>query len=614
VKLYGEELLDPAAPAGPEAIVNGVPLKMRPYPVGPEAAALGEVTRMKGERFTDHFSGWGLVAVRSMGHRTYAAHPCFGVHYLVRRELADMTDLPCPGPGGPVVEAPCWVDTLTLGNWNWRFWGDDTRMIFPSSHSSGPSDEAGHVGYENDTPEQCKRFLQNVWRRIYPGVMAVHGGLFYNARTHHWIAITCRRPNVGYILNMTAAGRGVAYDFTLHAPFDLGQSLQMPEIKIYYGQTHEEMMTWLADYTTFYYETPPEWVHRTVFGGGLAWNNQPTWTQQGDEWERQLDSGVYSGIGYCLVTNRPVRSGTTPIGYEPDPNHGTADEFKAMCRRLAARGVPVLIWMSYSGLLPGGADIDDDWFIRGIDGRTAASWGSVDGGMSVCNPGHPGYIEYTCKWIRFYIRECGCKGIFMDCMGWAFPPDYRPRSFMRFPGDTNRMSVKFIEAIHACLKECDPQAILLGEGTTLEAPCEVFSMNHNPVRSIDGMGPREFFQHLNRWSSKRIVTDQGPALNPGSGYCSAEPGRFPEQSKYLARLLRDKGGPRAFVPLPGDLSVHVAERLLVVPAADKPFPAVRLGEPWQGVKELVDELSGGRFARAADGAFHDVPTGIYRMA
>ena len=63
-----------------------------------------------------------------------------------------------------------------------------------------------------------------------------------------------------------------------------------------------------------------------------------------------------------------------------------------------------------------------------------------------------------------------------------------------------------------------------------------------------------------------------------------------------------------------ELEEQILIAAMVVPAAEEPFPAVRLGEPWQGVKELVDELSGGRFARAADGAFHDVPTGIYRMA
>ena len=39
-------------------------------------------------------------------------------------------------------------------------------------------------------------------------------------------------------------------------------------------------------------------------------------------------------------------------------------------------------------------------------------WGSEDGGMVMCNPGHPGYIAYTRKWIHFYIVECGYPSAF----------------------------------------------------------------------------------------------------------------------------------------------------------------------------------------------------------
>ncbi|MCX7933939.1 MAG: hypothetical protein N3A66_01615, partial [Planctomycetota bacterium] len=253
VRLYGHELLDPTKPCAAELLVNGQPLPMRLYPPAPgDSRPLEQFARFKGERFTDHLSGWGLVVARSMGSRPNLSHPAFGIHYLIRREPADMTDLPCPGPGGPVIEAPLFVDTFSLLSWHWQFGGRDTRMIFASAHSSGPYDEWGHLGYEHDTPENCKRFLRNVWRRIYPGVMVIHGGVFYHARKHHWLAITCRRPHVGYILNLENAGRGVGYDFTLHAAFNLGDALTMPEMKIFYGPDRESMWRFLAEYVTFY--------------------------------------------------------------------------------------------------------------------------------------------------------------------------------------------------------------------------------------------------------------------------------------------------------------------------------------------------------------------------
>jgi len=617
VTLYGEELLNQADPCSAELRVNGLPLKTRLYQPTGATTPLERSARLKGERFTDHFSGYGLVVSRSMGLREYAKHPSFGVHYLIRRELADMTDLPCPGPGGPVIEAPLFVDTFSLMNWNWKFWGEDTRMIFSSAHSGGPSDEFGHVGHEDDTPENAKKFMQNVWRRIYPGVMTIHGGVFYNARTGHWVAITCRRPPVGYILNIEDAGRGVGYDFTLHAPFGIGDSLQMPEVTMYYGRTREEMMKFIADYVTFYYVEPPKWIYQALWGEGLAWNNKPTWTEQAEHWDKRLATGEFSGISYCLVTNRPVCSGTTPTGYEPDPKHGSIEEFKTMCRRMTDKGTPLLIWMSHSGLMPqGGADIDDDWFIRGIDGRVCASWGSVDGGMVHCNPGHPGYIEYTKKWIRFYMKECGAKGFFMDCLGWAFPPDYRPRSFMRYPGDTNRMAIKFIEEIYACIKECDPEGVLFGEGTTFDAPVNLASVHMNPIRKPGTMGPRDFLLSLNAYGPKRIVLDQGPRFAAGAGMVSMIEG--PDgaaKNRYMVALLKEKGGRDAFTPLPGDLGIMAKEKLLVIPLLDgkMEYPEFRLPAPWEKIKTLVEVTDGSRIICDADGLFRKAITGIYRM-
>ena len=622
VKLYNEEMLDVSQPCAIELLVNGTPLHTRLYPrAGEEFSAPDEYVRLKGERFIDHFTGWGLVINRAMGVREKMTHPCFGISYILRRGAAAQIDLPCPGPGGPPIEAPLYVDSFTPLNWNWHFWGDDTRMIFSSAHSSGPHDEFGHVGYEHDTPEQCKLFMQNVWRRIYPGVMVIHGGVYYNIKTGHWLAITCRRPSVGYILNIENAGRGVTYDFTLHAPFPPGESLILPEIKIYYGQTQEEMWQWMADYVTHYYQPTPEWVFQTHWLPGLGWDNEPSWTAQGEAWERQLASGEASGISYCLVTNRPVLSGTTPLGYEPDPNHGTQEEFKAMCRRITDQGVPLLIWMSHSGLMyRGGADIDDDWFIRGIDGRICAAWGNEDyPAIAHINPGHPGYIEYTKKWIRFYMCECGAKGIFFDCLGWAFPVDFTPRSFMRFPGDTNRMVISFMEEIHACVKECDPEGIFFGEGTTFDAPIDMASVNYNPVRAIDGLGPRDFLLHLNRYlTDKRIVLDQGAAFSAACGMSKmiTGPGAA-EKNRFLTQLLRQHGGPHAVTAFPGDLGVMDAERLLIVPEREVDthglYPPITLSAPWQEISTLVEQTDGVRHERETSDVFHNIPAGVYRM-
>jgi hypothetical protein len=79
--------------------------------------------------------------------------------------------------------------------------------------------------------------------------------------------------------------------------------------------------------------------------------------------------------------------------------------------------------------------------------------------------------------------------------------------------------------------------------------------------------------------------------------------------------MREKGGPNAFTHLPGDLSVLEADRLLVVPSLADPerYPEIRLPKPWDTVAALAEQTDGSRIERDADGAFHDVPAGIYRM-
>jgi len=192
----------------------------------------------------------------------------------------------------------------------------------------------------------------------------------------------------------------------------------------------------------------------------------------------------------------------TPTGYEPDSNHGSIEEFKQMGLRLKAKNIPWLVWMSYNGVQP------------------------------------------------------GAKGIFFDCLGWAFPPDFAPRDFMRFPGDTKRMAIVFMEEIYSCIKECDPDAILMGEGTTLDGPCNIFSIAGNPVGALDGIGPRDFFLGLNRYSQKKFIVDQGGNYFPASGMnpVRVEAG-MEERNRFYTHLLSERGGREALVHLPGDVSI-----------------------------------------------------------
>lgn len=618
VKVFGEEMLDQSNPHPAELFVNDLPLttrlhrdpQMEMYGVPP----LEHRSMVKGEIWNNFWAGSALVVTRHMQQQHNARFNAFGITHWIRRELGDVTQIPNHGPGGPMSEAPLWVDTFSLLNWNWKFWGDDTRMMFTSAHSAGPVGEWGHAGFEDDTPEAVKKNLISPWRRLYPGTMVIHGGMFYNARTEHWVSITCRRPHVGYMLNLDKAGRAVGFDFKLHAHFGLGDSLRMPDIVIHYGQSRQEMMEFLADYAFFHTGEAPEWVHRTQFRWGLAWDHEPTWTKQGDLWESQFDEGLFSGISYSLVTDRYIASGTEPISYQPNQNYGTTEEFKRMCRRLADKGVKLLIWMSHSGLCPGKHEIDDDWFVRGINGEKCASWGNRSSGMYYVNCGHPGYIEYVKKWISFYMKECGCKGIFFDCYGTGMPIDFRPRSFMRYPGDTPLMVIKFMDEIHRHVKSLDPEGIVMGEGAAMDGEVDIVSFNTNPRSEEKPMGPRDFILELAKYSPKRIAIDQGPMFHLGSGISKSQTHpELVEHNKYMTKLLAKRGCGDA-VNLVGDLSI--LDDLLVVPwegEGETQPKSFSLPKPWDGTKTLVEEITGAKVDAVKPGEFKDVGPGFYKM-
>ena len=492
-------------------------------------------------------------------------------------------------------------------------------MIFANSYSSGPDQEMGHMGYEHNTPEECKRFMGHVFRRHYPGGLVLHGAAFYNIRTGHWIAITCRRPNMGYILNIRDAGRGVCFDLTFHAPLPLGTVLRLPEVSLYYGETRDEMMRWMADHATFHYEEPPAWTYKTLWSPGIAWNNEATWTQQADAWERQVGDGQSNGIWINLVTDRPMRCGTSPTSYQPDPRHGTREEFRRACRRLADKGVPLVMWMSHSGFLQGGLDIDDDWFIRGADNRLLASWGPGDAGsMMYVNPGHPGYREYTKKWMEFYVKECGAKVIFFDCLGFPIPPDFRSRPFMRFPGDAAVHAIGFMEEMYAAIKQSDPEAVVIGEGTSLDGPIEMFSVIANSRRGMDGFGPRDFLLNLNRFGRKKMTIYTDYAYFPASGYSCADP-RPPwaEHNRYLLKLLQERGGRDAFTWVPGT-DFSAMDDLLFLPVKsdwkdDHRYGEIRLPAPWNDASTLTEEITGAKVKKSKNDGFRSVKPGFYRM-
>lgn len=635
--LYGRELLERGDSAETEIAVNDLPLRVRSdaaemkrrlgdkaNDVPPEALERGGPGAMFAERFVNQYTGWGLEVTRHMGVSPHLRQ--LTVCYHVHRGKTQPT-CPIPGPGGPPIEGRMYVDTISVPRWRWKMWGDATRMVHLSLHSSGPDGQFGHIGYNRGPVADVKHYMGNIWRRQYPGVMAVHGAVYYDESSGNWLALTCRRPQVGYFLDLDHAGLGLSYNFTLHDDFRLDQALLLPEITISWGRTQPEMEQFIRDYTTKHWHPVPEWNGRTAWFGQGLWSPYSSWRQYWAGAEKVIDAGAASGLGPYQMIHNWSRSmhGTSPLGYEPDPTMGPREEFEKGALRMKERGVPMGMWMSHSGLAPG-RDIDDDWFIRGVDDNWTVSWGSQrNPSLVLINLGHPGFIAYTKKWLKYYI-ELGYRWFFFDCGGWAMSPDFRPRSFMRFPGDTGLMAVRHYDEIVPYAESLDPGVIISGEGFSSDFPIHVFSINTNPVHSTDGLGPRDYVLSLNKLPGKRIVVDQAGRFVPASGVCclggeSEWPKGLPLEEgfdwvannkmyKAITKFVKEHGIYHG-THLRGDISI-IDEHIF--------FPGHYDGKPvalpveYARCTKIVHAVTGHQIERSAAGTFIAPEPGMYEMA
>lgn len=620
--LYGEELLAPADPATVEIAVNDRPLKVRSLGAErarqlqgieglPDAAALQgkHPGAMVADHHVNQYCGYGLEITRHLRPQPHLNQVHLAYH--LSRSRTRPPEL-VPGPGGPAIEARLHVDTITVPRWNWKFWGKRTHLWHLSMHSSGPIGPGGHVGHSNAPVRQAKEELSNIWRRQYPGVMGVQGGIYYNPDSEHWIAFSCRRPQIGYYLDLEQSGEGLSYSFTLHDEWHCDQAITLPEIVIHYGKTRAEMEEFIYQHLSYHLHDAPAWNgHANWFGAGL-WHAYTSWNDLFEKVGRLVDKGAISAVGpYNMIHNwSRAMGGTTPYGYEPDPMMGRRQDFEKGCLALKERGIPLGVWMSHSGMGPGG-EIDADWFIRGVDGNYTASWGSERTPALICiNPGHPGYIEYTKKWIKYY-SELGHRWFFFDCGGWAFPPDYTPRDFMRYPGDTGLMAVKFFDEIVDYAESLDPGVLISLEGSSSDFPIHAPALCHNPVDAVDGMGPRDLVLSLNRPGRRKMIIDQGPYLYPCSGRCSI-PYTHPDGLSFdqwfdwladnkmyqaITAFIRENSIYEAAV-LPREMSL-LKDRLFV-PSSYK-AEAFGLPESCGSASKLVDAGSGEAHAKGSDG-------------
>lgn len=648
-RLYGEELLAQGPRPLSDLMLNGEPLDLRVTPhtwnnIGDYPSAGDPVNEMHASRFLSHYTGFSLDVTRSL--RAVRSDQVCLTYTVQRTKIRTLPD--CPGPGWGAIEAPLHVTSLTMPCLPWKLFGEATHMVALNTGSAGPRN---HLGYENGPVANVKAVVNTLFRRQYSGVMGFPGAVFYDPKSGHWLAISCRRPNIAYNLNHEAAARGVAFDFLPMGEMKMHQTVQLPLVRFHAGRTRAEMDTFLATFMSQYYEEPADWFHRTTwFEMAAGAETFDTWKHMHQAALQLTAAGGVSGLFFTLHARNLAFGGTSPNSSGPCLALGPRGDFEAMIRDLKERGIRTMVWMSSCGLNPQG-DGDDDWFIRGVDGDWLTSWGLPHQPHIVyINHLHPGYQAYVKRWLEYYLGELGIDSVFFDCAGFCYPFDFAPRPFMRYPSDVMLGNVRFFDFVRETARRIRPDAVVMTEGHCFDAFANATSLNNVPAEA-DGIGQRDRVLAFRHQGGKRFCVRSGMEADLGSGYVVIEPGAnyhiAPDNSgldlaEYerigsdpfnilLTQLVREHGC-RDAVNLPCGGGVSLLKDLLFVPQPrhDTASPAALVPVARGAVKtdgirvalpasagstpSRLRNLLGGRDVQPEnDGTFLCSERGIYRI-
>lgn len=645
-RLFGRELLGESP--GHELSVNGQPLDLKatpatwtniePYPQVIVGDALNE---MHGARFLTHYTGYAFDVTRSL--RAVRSDEIHLTYTLQRTKIRTLYGT--PGPGWGALEAPLRADGFTVPCWNWEFWGENTQMIALNTSNGGPS---CHLGYENGPIEEVKATANHFFRRQYCGDMGFPGAIFYDPDSQNWLAVSCRRPRLAYQLDHQSAQSGVAFEFLPMCEIEMSRTIQLPEIVFHAGKTKAEMDEFLAKFLSTFYQEAPDWFGRTTwFDFSLGREFFSDWKQAETAALQLVENGAVSGLHLFPHQRNRAFGGTSPDGAGPLHDLGNPREFEAMVAKLKAKNVRLLFWMSTCGMTPGG-DAEPDWFIRGTDGDTLCSWGLPHHPDIVyINTFHPGYRAYVEKWLHYYIGELGFDGVMFDCAGFAYPPDFAPREWMRFPSDTLLGNVAFFDWVMETVRKINPEAVVINEGNCLDAPCHGLLLGGNAPSKNDGMGQRDLLLDARNHGGKRFTIRASVEGDLAAGMINVSPwtnhGVAPDENEMasggysaigadpynllLTKLVRENGaygatrveggasilGRTLFVPNPTRENVPSAAFVPVRRGeTDADGLRLRLPAPFQNATTLRELVTGERL-EAQDGAFTFWQKGIWEI-
>jgi hypothetical protein len=507
---------------GAELEVNGAPLPLRledQDPEGPEPAWQSNLSATA-HPFIGGAQGYNVFRQVVVGSACKPSgnhiNPPQSLHLRYRLDRARVERYASPDPmsaGKRPIQAPLWLETVGTLAARTEWFGPETRMLQSALGGCGPR---SHVGHEDGPVREVVPQLWNRYRTTHPGVQMIPGAVYYHP-DGRWLWITAQRPSVGmhwdYQLDRQVAR------FEYHARLQPAEILHTPEVSLYWGRGgREEMLARLAEHFIGF-EEPPEWFYHTTWFWLHWWQYRPRGYEDMIEQVKFLHGELgLTGFG---LTSHDVRPGTwdcCPTGLRPSPHLGGAEGLRKLGETVRNLGGKMYVWLPFLGLAKPGTDLREDWKIRGDDGRPYESFwiGSFDMYHAV-NFNHPEVQDYYLHWIRRYITEFQVDGIFWDCGGSPFPPDFSPpetRPFQRFPSESMVGAYRFLDRVMEEGRRLSPDFFMWHECMGMDLPGTGYSTH---------TGNDDFLIELNRYARRRLVFRSCSTYNLYGGFPTVAP-------------------------------------------------------------------------------------------
>lgn len=483
------------------------------------------------------------------------------IRYRLNRARVDRYEKSPDEPessGQTPLQMPLWLDTVGALCARSDWFGPETRMVQSSLGGAGPR---CHVSHEEGRVGELLPHLWNHHRRTHPGVQTLPGAI-YTHPDGRWLWITCQRPQVGMHWDFEAE-RLVAR-FQYHDRLQPAEVVHTPEVSLYWGRGGREEMLSRLNENFIAYEEPGDWYYHTCWFW-LHW-----WQYRERGYEDMIDQVKYlhgelglTGFGITSHDLRPGCMDCSPTSLRPSPHLGGDAGLRKLGETVRDLGGKMYAWMPFLGLSQPGTDLRPEWVIRGEDGRPYESFaiGAYDMYHGV-NFNHPEVQAYYLDWIRRYIRDYHIEGIFWDCGGCPFPPDFSPpatRPFQRWPAESMVAAYAFMEKVMQTGKACSPDFFMWHETFSQDLPGTGYSSS---------TGSDAFLMELNRHGRKRLVFQTHSTYNLYGGFVRVDPGSdtaftspvsletyrpmaTDPMNRWLVRFVREHGVREACGIVPG---------------------------------------------------------------